>query len=194
MTRFLSLTVAVAENLSDRDTVAFEGFSYLVPSATAHDASRQGRRNLTLIRMVPDLAGDKMIGMDMVLRLVFAYGGNPGIGRTKPAGGGAPEIAISAREIFITLAQPLRAHCEGPISLPPSATAPAAMRAGSSASGRGGRPYSSPILPSGDRIPRRRRSKSLQSVPEPLEPSLEELHALRRLVARAALATEGRGR
>ena len=35
---------AVAENLHDGDTVAFEGFTHLIPTAAAHEAIRQGPR------------------------------------------------------------------------------------------------------------------------------------------------------
>lgn len=80
MTRFLSLQQAVAENLKDGDSAAFEGFTHLIPTAAAHEAIRQGFRDLTLIRMTPDLIYDQMVGMGMARRLVFSYLGNPGVG------------------------------------------------------------------------------------------------------------------
>src|SRR6478609_7349441 len=80
MVKFLPLKQAVAENLNDGDSVAFEGFTHLIPTAAAHEAIRQGRRELTLIRMTPDLIYDQMIGMGMVKKLVFSYVGNPGVG------------------------------------------------------------------------------------------------------------------
>jgi glutaconate CoA-transferase subunit A len=52
--RILPLEQAVAENLKDGDTAAFEGFTHLIPAAAAHEAIRQGFRDLTLIRMTPD--------------------------------------------------------------------------------------------------------------------------------------------
>jgi glutaconate CoA-transferase subunit A len=80
MANFLSLTDAVSEYLKDGDTVAFEGFTHLIPHAAAHEAIRQGRKNLTLIRMTPDLIYDQMIGMGMAKKVVFSYAGNPGVG------------------------------------------------------------------------------------------------------------------
>jgi len=80
MTKFQSLREAVAENLHDGDTAAFEGFTHLIPHAAAHEAIRQGRKDLTLIRMTPDIVYDQMIGMGMVKKVIFSYAGNPGVG------------------------------------------------------------------------------------------------------------------
>ncbi len=80
MVNFISLKEAVAENLSDGDCAAFEGFTHLIPHAAAHEAIRQNRKNLTLIRMTPDIIYDQMIGMGMVKKLIFSYAGNPGVG------------------------------------------------------------------------------------------------------------------
>ena len=80
MAIFKTLAEAVAENLKDGDTAAFEGFTHLIPHAAAHEAIRQGRKELTLIRMTPDMVYDQMIGMGMVRKLVFSYAGNPGVG------------------------------------------------------------------------------------------------------------------
>jgi len=80
MGKFLSLHDAVAANLGDGDVVAFEGFTHLIPHAAAHEAIRQGRRHLTLVRMTPDIVYDQMIGMGMAKRVVFSYAGNPGVG------------------------------------------------------------------------------------------------------------------
>jgi glutaconate CoA-transferase subunit A len=80
MVDFLSLRDAVARNLTDGDTVAFEGFTHLIPHAAGHEAIRQGRRDLTLIRMTPDILYDQMIGMGMAKKVVFSYAGNPGVG------------------------------------------------------------------------------------------------------------------
>ncbi len=88
MTLFCSLHDAVADNLKDGDTAAFEGFTHLIPHAAAHEAIRQGRKDLTLIRMTPDLIYDQMVGMGMVEKLIFSYVGNPGVGllrRTRDA-------------------------------------------------------------------------------------------------------------
>jgi len=80
MGEFLSLHDAVARNLHPGDTVAFEGFTHLIPHAAAHEAIRQGIGDLTLIRMTPDIVYDQMIGMGLARRVVFSYAGNPGVG------------------------------------------------------------------------------------------------------------------
>jgi glutaconate CoA-transferase, subunit A len=80
MAQMMSLTDAVAELVGDGDSVALEGFTHLIPFAAGHEIIRQGRRELELIRMTPDLLYDQMIGMGVARRLVFSYGGNPGVG------------------------------------------------------------------------------------------------------------------
>jgi glutaconate CoA-transferase subunit A len=80
MARVLPLSDAVAELVHDGDSVALEGFTHLIPFAAGHELLRQGRRELELIRMTPDLLYDQMIGMGAARRLVFSYGGNPGVG------------------------------------------------------------------------------------------------------------------
>lgn len=76
---FKSLAEAIAM-IRDGDVVAFEGFTHLIPFAAAHELIRQGRRNLTLVRMTPDLICDQLIGAGCASRLVFSWGGNPGVG------------------------------------------------------------------------------------------------------------------
>ena len=80
MSRFLSLAQAVEETIRDGDTVAMEGFTHLIPHAAGHEIIRQGRKRLTLIRMTPDLIYDQLIGMGCAAKLVFSWGGNPGVG------------------------------------------------------------------------------------------------------------------
>ena len=76
----LSLAEAMAEFVHDGDCVALEGFTHLIPFAAGHELIRQGRRNLHLVRMTPDLVYDQMIGMGCARRLTFSWGGNPGVG------------------------------------------------------------------------------------------------------------------
>src|SRR5947208_1011612 len=80
MSRFLPLAAAVESTIRDGDTVAMEGFTHLIPFAAGHEVVRQRRRHLTLIRMTPDLIYDQLIGMGCADRLVFSWGGNPGVG------------------------------------------------------------------------------------------------------------------
>ncbi|MGH2935118.1 MAG: CoA transferase subunit A [Gaiellaceae bacterium] len=76
----VSLSDAVGTFVHDGDTVALEGFTHLIPHAAGHEIIRQGRRNLTLIRMTPDVVYDQLIGMGCARKLVFSWGGNPGVG------------------------------------------------------------------------------------------------------------------
>src|SRR4051795_1580116 len=80
MAEVISLREAVAELVRDGDTVALEGFTHLIPHAAGHELIRQGRRHLTLVRMTPDVIYDQLIGMGCARKLVFSWGGNPGIG------------------------------------------------------------------------------------------------------------------
>lgn len=80
MVAFSSLREALAALVHDGDAVALEGFTHLIPFAAGHELIRQRRRNLTLIRMTPDLIYDQMIGMGCASRLVFSWAGNPGVG------------------------------------------------------------------------------------------------------------------
>jgi glutaconate CoA-transferase, subunit A len=80
MAAIVSLAEAVGELVHDGDAVALEGFSHLVPFAAGHELIRQGRRDLTLVRMVPDIIADQLIGSGCLKRLVFSWAGNPGIG------------------------------------------------------------------------------------------------------------------
>ncbi|MDH2427546.1 CoA transferase subunit A [Sphaerisporangium sp. TRM90804] len=80
MAQVVPLADAVAEVVHDGDSVALEGFTHLIPFAAAHEIIRQGRGGLTLIRMTPDLVYDQMIGMGCARKLVFSWGGNPGVG------------------------------------------------------------------------------------------------------------------
>src|SRR5258708_40294647 len=80
MAVFASLSDAIRDNLKDGDTVAFEGFTHLIPFAAVHETIRQKRRDLWLVRMTPDLIYDQLIGMGCVKKLTFSWGGNPGVG------------------------------------------------------------------------------------------------------------------
>ena len=80
MAQITSLSEAVAELVHDGDTVALEGFTHLIPMAAGHEIIRQGRRDLRLVRMTPDIVYDQMIGAGTATELVFSWGGNPGVG------------------------------------------------------------------------------------------------------------------
>jgi glutaconate CoA-transferase, subunit A len=74
------LSDAIRDLVRDGDTVALEGFTHLIPHAAGHELVRQGKRELTLVRMTPDVVYDQLIGMGCARKLVFSWGGNPGVG------------------------------------------------------------------------------------------------------------------
>ena len=80
MAEITSLSEAVAALVRDGDTVAMEGFTHLIPHAAGHEIIRQRRTGLTLVRMTPDLVYDQLIGTGAARKLVFSWGGNPGVG------------------------------------------------------------------------------------------------------------------
>jgi len=71
---------AVSRFVRDGDTVVIEGFTHLICFAAGHEIIRQGRRDLTLARLTPDLIYDQLIAAGCVRKLVFSWAGNPGVG------------------------------------------------------------------------------------------------------------------
>jgi glutaconate CoA-transferase, subunit A len=80
MAEIVALPEAVAALVRDGDAVAMEGFTHLIPFAASHEVIRQGRTELELVRMTPDVLYDQLVGMGAARRLVFSYAGNPGVG------------------------------------------------------------------------------------------------------------------
>ncbi len=80
MAEIVPLGEAVRELVHDGDTVALEGFTHLIPHAAGHELVRQERKELTLVRMTPDIVYDQLIGMGCARKLLFSWGGNPGVG------------------------------------------------------------------------------------------------------------------
>jgi glutaconate CoA-transferase, subunit A len=80
MAEIVSLAEAVERAIHDGDAVAMEGFTHLIPFAAGQEVIRQRRRDLTLIRMTPDLIYDQLIGAGCARKLIFSWGGNPGVG------------------------------------------------------------------------------------------------------------------
>lgn len=80
MAEFTSLRQAIDAHVHDGATIAMEGFTHLIPMAAGHEVIRQGKRDLTLVRMTPDVIYDQIVGMGCASRLVFSWGGNPGVG------------------------------------------------------------------------------------------------------------------
>ena len=77
---FTTLREAVADLIGDGDTVAMEGFTHLIPFAAGHEMIRQRKRDLNVTRLTPDVIYDQLIGAGCVRKVVFSWGGNPGVG------------------------------------------------------------------------------------------------------------------
>src|SRR3954469_11858461 len=75
-----SMSDAIRDVVRDGDTVAIEGFTHLISFAAGHEIIRQGKRDLTLARMTPDVIYDQMIAAGVARKLVFSWLGNPGVG------------------------------------------------------------------------------------------------------------------
>ncbi|UYP18600.1 CoA transferase subunit A [Rhodococcus sp. Z13] len=69
----MTMREAIATYVENGMTVALEGFSHLIPFAAAHEIIRQGRRDLTLCRMTPDIVSDQLIAADCVSKLVASF-------------------------------------------------------------------------------------------------------------------------
>ena len=80
MAEIISLHDAVKRFVNDGDTIALEGFTHLIPTAASHEIIRQNKKDLTLVRMTPDLVYDLLIGAGCAKKLIFSWGGNPGVG------------------------------------------------------------------------------------------------------------------
>ncbi len=80
MAQIVTLAEAISAAIRDGDTVAMEGFTHLIPHAAGHEVIRQRRRDLTLVRMTPDIIYDQLIGAGCARKLVFSWAGNPGVG------------------------------------------------------------------------------------------------------------------
>src|SRR5215510_6710885 len=79
-TKLISMKEAIAQHVRDGDVVVIEGFTHLISFAAGHEIIRQGRRDLTLARLTPDLVYDQMIAAGVARKLIFSWLGNPGVG------------------------------------------------------------------------------------------------------------------
>lgn len=78
--KLASLKEAVSSLVNDGDTLVIEGFTHLISFAAAHEIIRQGKKDLTLARLTPDLIYDQMLAAGCAKKLVFSWAGNPGVG------------------------------------------------------------------------------------------------------------------
>lgn len=75
-----SMSEAVSDCVKSGNSVLIDGFTHLICFAAGHEIIRQGIRNLTAIRLTPDLVYDQMIEAGCISKLVFSWAGNPGVG------------------------------------------------------------------------------------------------------------------
>ena len=78
--KVIDLATAIRTHVHDGDVIVMEGFTHLIPFAAAHEIIRQRRRNLTLVRLTPDVIYDQLIAAGCCVKLVFSWAGNPGVG------------------------------------------------------------------------------------------------------------------
>src|ERR671923_1129354 len=78
--KVVTMKEAIAAYVTDNCSVTIEGFTAFICFAAGHEIIRQRRRNLTLIRMTPDLIYDQMVAAGVARKMVFSYMGNPGVG------------------------------------------------------------------------------------------------------------------
>ena len=110
--KVVSMRDAIADLVRDGDTVAIEGFTHLIGFAAGHEIIRQGRRNLTLARLTPDLVYDQMVAAGVASGLIFSWLGNPGVGglhairrRIETDGAGADRLQIEEYSHFVMVAR-----------------------------------------------------------------------------------------
>lgn len=80
MAEQLKLDEAIQRYVTPGAFVALEGFTHLIPFAAGHEIIRQGIRDLTLLRLTPDIIYDQLIGVGAARKLIFSWLGNPGVG------------------------------------------------------------------------------------------------------------------
>jgi glutaconate CoA-transferase, subunit A len=118
MSKVTSMRDAIARHVRDGDTVVIEGFTHLICFAAAHEIIRQGRRDLTLARLTPDIVYDQMIAAGCARRLVFSWAGNPGVGSLhafrRAVEQGAPPLEIEEYSHFGMVSR----FCAGAARLP----------------------------------------------------------------------------
>src|SRR5690349_5859558 len=78
--KLCSMSEAIAETVHSGDSLVIDGFTHLICFAAGHEIIRKKIRNLTAIRLTPDLVYDQMIEAECIKKLIFSWAGNPGVG------------------------------------------------------------------------------------------------------------------
>jgi glutaconate CoA-transferase subunit A len=103
--KLCSMREAVADAVKPGCDVVIDGFTHLICFAAGHEIIRQGIKDLTAIRLTPDLVYDQLIEAGCVKKLVFSWAGNPGVGslhalRRRSQQGAAERIALEEYSHF----------------------------------------------------------------------------------------------
>ena len=85
MSKLISLSQAITQNVRDGDTIYAAGFTHMIPFAAGHEIIRQGIKDLVLARATPDLIYDQIIAAGLARKVIFSYMGNPGVGSLRAA-------------------------------------------------------------------------------------------------------------
>lgn len=78
--KLVSMKEAIADAVKPGCDLYIEGFTHLISFAAGHEIIRQEIKDLTAIRLTPDLVYDQLIEAGLVKKLVFSWAGNPGVG------------------------------------------------------------------------------------------------------------------
>src|SRR2546425_4919298 len=143
---------AIARFVHDGDTVVIEGFTHLICFAAGHEIIRQGRRDLTLARLTPDLIYDQMIAAGCARKLVFSWAGNPGVGslhafRRAVERQGAALLGLEEYSHFGMVARFSAGAARPPVSPPKEYIGPGLPAANPPNRGRGGPPTGARLAP-----------------------------------------------
>lgn len=80
MSKLKSMKDSVSAYVHDGDSVYITGFTHLINFSAGHEIVRQGKKDLKLARLTPDIIYDQMVAAGTASKLVFSYLGNPGVG------------------------------------------------------------------------------------------------------------------
>ena len=78
--KLCSMKEAIFETVHPGSQLVIDGFTHLISFSAAHEIIRQEIKNLTGIRLTPDLVYDQMLEAGNISNLVFSWAGNPGVG------------------------------------------------------------------------------------------------------------------
>ena len=78
--KLCSMKEAISASVKNGSSLIIDGFTHLICFAAGHEIIRQGIKDLTAIRLTPDLVYDQLIEAGCVKKLVFSWAGNPGVG------------------------------------------------------------------------------------------------------------------